>query len=280
MNKKYFEGWYYKHQFKDETFICIPGIHEEMGIRKGFIQLVFRDQFRYLEFSEDEIGSISDSCVELGKNIFTRFGIHLDNEWIMADLTYGEFKPLRYDIMGPFCILPKMECIHGVISLYHTVSGMMLWENERIKGEGIGYIEKDKGTSFPSEYCWFQSNAFNREACVLFAMAKIPYMSFKFWGNFAVVYDGEKEYRFATYLGAELLACDRTHLRMKQGSYYLRIRVNEKAGIPLKAPDDGSMKRIIHEATMCGGEIWLYKKRELIFHEKTPAASYEYCIER
>lgn len=75
-----------------------------------------------------------------------------------------------------------------------------------------------------------------------------------------------------------MLACESTHLRMKQGSYYLRIRVSEKEGVPLKAPDDGSMKRIIHEATMCEGEIWLYKKRELIFHEKTPAASYEWCL--
>ena len=57
MAKNYFEGWYYKHQFKDDTLICIPGIHDEEGVRRGFIQLVFRDQNRYLEFTEDEIGT-------------------------------------------------------------------------------------------------------------------------------------------------------------------------------------------------------------------------------
>lgn len=278
MAKNYFEGWYYKHQFKDDTLICIPGIHDEEGVRRGFIQLVFRDQNHYLEFTEDEIGTVSDTCVELGKNIFTCYGIHLDNEWILADLSYGEFKPLRYDIMGPFVWLPRMECSHGVLSLYHNVYGRICWDNEEIKVDGIGYIEKDKGTSFPSEYCWFQSNAFNSEACVLFAMARIPYLGFKFWGHFAVVYDGVKEYRFATYLGAELLQCDKTHLRLKQGSYYLRIKVHFREGVPLKAPDAGSMKRIIHEAVMCEGEIWLYKKSELIFHECTPAASYEVCM--
>ena len=278
MAKEYFEGWYYKHQFIEDTLICIPGTHEENGVRKGFIQLVFRNQNHYLEFLEDEIGCVSDSCVELGKNIFTSFGIHLDNEFIKADFTYGKYKPLRYDIMGPFCILPKMECVHGVISLYHTVHGQLCWKDETIKAEGIGYIEKDKGSSFPNQYCWFQSNAFGREACVFFAMAEIPYMGFKFWGNFAIVYDGEKEIRFATYLGAELLQCDKHYLRIKQGSYYLRIKINDHEGMPLKAPDKGSMKRIIHEAVICEGEIWLYKKRELIFHEQTSAASYEYCM--
>ena len=39
MAKNYFEGWYYKHQFKDDTLICIPGIHDEEGVRRGLFSL-------------------------------------------------------------------------------------------------------------------------------------------------------------------------------------------------------------------------------------------------
>ena len=278
MTRRTFEGWYYKHQFHHEALICIPSIYEEDGHRSGFIQLVFKDQMHYLEYEESEIGRVSDTCVELGKNVFTSYGIHLDNEWMVADLSYGALTPLRYDIMGIFAYMPNMECRHGVLSLYHEVHGEVMWEQERIKVEGVGYIEKDRGTAFPSEYCWFQSNAFQSKACVLFAMAKIPIFKFNFWGHFAVIFDGEKEYRFATYLGAKLLQCDEHYLRLKQGNYYLRIRVDGQQGIALKAPNQQGMQRMIHEAIECEGEVWLFKKRQLIFHEKTSAASYGWCI--
>lgn len=51
--------------------------------------------------------------------------------------------PLRYDIMGPFCAIPFLECRHSIWSMKHMVQGTV-----RINGEaysfdgGEGYLER------------------------------------------------------------------------------------------------------------------------------------------
>ena len=43
-----------------------------------------------------------------------------------------------------------MECYHGIVSMDHTVNGLIEINNEKIDfSEGRGYIEKDWGRSFP-----------------------------------------------------------------------------------------------------------------------------------
>lgn len=67
------------------------------------------------------------------------------------------FTPLRSDIMGPFRFLPGMECSHGVISMGHSLEGKLDLNGKRIDfSGGTGYVETDRGRSFPSAYLWTQ----------------------------------------------------------------------------------------------------------------------------
>ena len=40
---------------------------------------------------------------------------------IRGVLKYSGITPLKYDIMGPFSVLP-MQCSHGIVSMYHTAN--------------------------------------------------------------------------------------------------------------------------------------------------------------
>ena len=48
-----------------------------------------------------------------------------------------------------------MQCRHEIISMRHNVAGTLKINREQLHfGKGIGYIEKDRGTSFPDQYVW------------------------------------------------------------------------------------------------------------------------------
>ena len=49
--------------------------------------------------------------------------IHTPELNINGKLHFGPIFPLKYDIMGPFALVPFMECRHSVWSMRHTVSG-------------------------------------------------------------------------------------------------------------------------------------------------------------
>ena len=44
-------------------------------------------------------------------------------------LDFGTLTPIKYDIMGPFALVPFMECRHSVISMRHPVWGALFHEN-------------------------------------------------------------------------------------------------------------------------------------------------------
>lgn len=52
----------------------------------------------------------------------------------VGKLDFGQLWPLKYDIMGPFALVPFMECRHSVWSMRHTVTG-----NVWISGQGYSY---------------------------------------------------------------------------------------------------------------------------------------------
>ena len=52
--------------------------------------------------------------------------------------------------MGPFSYLSFMECYHGILSMKHSLEGTLSWNGQLIDfTNGIGYLEKDWGSSFP-----------------------------------------------------------------------------------------------------------------------------------
>ena len=59
--------------------------------------------------------------------------------------------------MGPFRLISDMECAHGVISMAHRLEGILNVNGECFDfSDGMGYIETDRGHSFPNAYLWTQ----------------------------------------------------------------------------------------------------------------------------
>ncbi|MEZ3485822.1 MAG: hypothetical protein K1W22_04295 [Lachnospiraceae bacterium] len=74
--------------------------------------------------------------------------VHTPELDISGQLRFGPLLPLKYDIMGPFCVLPFLECRHSVQSMRHTVSGKMLVNGQMyLFRNASGYWEGDQGRS-------------------------------------------------------------------------------------------------------------------------------------
>ena len=136
------------------------------------------------------------------KGIFLRFTTP-ESEEISGSLRFGRFAEPKYDIMGPFSYIPGMECRHAVYSMKHTVNGEIRVNEQiiRFKNE-MGYMEGDSGTSFPDRYIWTQH--FIPEGSVMLAAASIPLAGIRFTGTVGFLFYRNREYRFATYLGASV----------------------------------------------------------------------------
>lgn len=284
--KPYFEGWYFKHQYKDEVLAFIPGINRERGGDiTPFLQVIAGTHSYCLTFSPKECYIDRKACcIRLGKNVFTKEGIMIDIQ--MEDLTlkgillYRGLHPIAYSIMGFFRYIPFMECKHEVISMSHRLSGSLTMNNKVLSlNKGTGYIEKDWGHSFPSSYIWLQCNDFAGDICsVMLSVAHIPLMGTEFTGCICAIQYRGKEYRFATYLGVRILRATPSLLMLRQGNYFLRIRIKETPSISsydLNAPLKGKMNRIIKEAHLCEGSFFLSCKKQPIFNLKSNRISLE-----
>ena len=116
----------------------------------------------------------------IGRNVFSENGISIDIRTrelkMKGKLVYGKFSQLSGDIMGPFRWIPFMQCRHEIISMRHNVAGTLKINREQLHfGKGIGYIEKDRGTSFPDQYVWTQcSRGAGGRLHLMAAAATIP----------------------------------------------------------------------------------------------------------
>ena len=130
--KDYFEGWYFKHSSKELNIAFIPSISVvNSNDKKSYIQVICNFFTERFEFAYEDFSSKSKALnISIKNNNFTSKGInlHLKNEnyEIIVDLKYSEFLALKYDIMGPFKHLPKMECKHNIYSMKHSVNGKII----------------------------------------------------------------------------------------------------------------------------------------------------------
>ena len=289
-NKKrnFFEGWYFKHQRKDNTIAFIPGINiDSKGHKYAFIQVItsklsYNIKYSFLDFRVSK----NEFKIKIGNNIFSKDGIYIDikdeNLIIKGEIKYGELTPINYDIMGPFKYVPFMECNHGVLSMYHKLKGKFIINNEEIDlNNGIGYIETDFGTSFPKEYLWTQCNIFENttedyKCSIMASVANIPFMGGNFRGCRCVVYYKGKEYRLATYNGARVLKYSNDSLVLKRGKYKLEIKVMNQKPQKLLAPLNGNMEKIIHENSACRATFKFYINKKLVFNLYSNNCSFEY----
>ena len=276
--KKMFNGLYFKHQKDDRSVSFIAGSSDD----HAFIQVITNDGSHYIRYPLS--AHVHTQTVAVGDSVFSRRGVNIRIDEpdlsINGEIKYSGLTPLRYDIMGPFRYLP-MQCSHRIISLHHKLEGSVTIDGETIDFiGGAGYVEGDKGASFPKNYMWVQCNDFAQKACVTLSVADVPFAGLCFRGCVGVVYFGDTEYRFATYLGAKIVCCNENLIIIKQGKLLLEIEIDAGTGHGLLAPDNGEMTRHIRERIACGAKFRLTRGSETLFEKRSQNASFERVTEQ
>ncbi len=275
--KGFFKGWYYKQEKGGQAVAFIPAVHLS-GDGKGTasIQVITEDNAWNFDFPLDTV-RLSDKkdTIQIENNYFSPKGFRVnligkkDGKPVKIEgrIAFGNIAPLKGDIMGPFRFIPFLQCRHGVVSMSHKTKGSIQINGDSINFHGgRGYAEKDCGCSFPSYYFWSQCGWYDRQECsVMVSVADIPLAGCHFPGCIAFVYFGGKEYRLATYLGVKILRFGDREVLLKQGNMLLYLRVQGHGGQKLKAPEKGSMDRLVKENLVC--KVWcrFWKNGKLLF---------------
>ena len=269
--KPYYEGWYMKQQQGEDVLAVIPGRAQD----SAFIQVVSNRGSRFLPYPLEAFDR-TDGSMRIGDSLFTPYGMQLridepDFE-LVGSVRYDHLLPLRSDIMGPFAYVP-METKHTVFSMRHQVTGSIRLNGDALDiRNGIGYMEGDRGHTFPRSYFWMQCLDVRQDASVMLAIAEIPLGPIRFTGCIGIVALGETEYRFATYRGVRIVEHTPTMAEVRQGDMSLRVEVLDDRGHKLQAPAQGLMDRTIHESVK-GGEPLLDEMESQTSYEFVSPAS-------
>jgi hypothetical protein len=214
-------------------------------------------------------------------NHFSLEGIHLDLPDLKGHISFDGQVPwpvnfISPGIMGPFAYVPFMECYHGIVSMNHSLSGMLQHKSKNIDfAGGKGYIEKDWGKSFPSGYVWMQSNHFKKDGVSFKAsVAKIPWLGSSFIGFIAGIWVNNKLIRFTTYNRCSLKKCaihdHLVELEFDHPTYKLIVQAEREEATDLAAPILGAMSGKIAESMKAKIYIVLSdKKTNAVIFEDT-----------
>lgn len=282
-NKSYFEGWYLKHENESDSISFIPSYHiSKEGNKTVSLQIVMNNMAYQIDYGEEDFyASEKVFYCQIGPNRFSTKGIFIDIETnglkLYGKIEYKNMNPLSRDIMGPFQWVPFMECRHELISVAHKLRGTLFVNDKRIDfRNGIGYIEKDRGSSFPDGYFWTHCNWIDRGInSVFFSVATIPYGKLSFQGIICNIYYRGKQYRIATYKGAKVLKLTDNEVLVKQGNYRFRIEISGFSPVSLQAPSEGAMGRNIGEGLRCKVRYSLWKREYLLMDVLRENASVE-----
>lgn len=281
--KSYFEGWYFKQENQEQTLAVIPAFHVDRDGKKcATIQVITEQESWMLEFPAEAFQACRKRLgVRIGDNLFTEKGLHLNLHGNGIDLEgafrFGPFTPTEKEMMGPFFCIPWMQCSHQVLSLYHEIKGSVKLNGKRINfNGGRGYLEKDRGTSFPKEYMWTQCGFDDQgPGCIMGAVADVPFLGTSFRGCISAVLYRGKQYRFATYTGAKVVMNAGRSVVIRQGDWELRMMALEENPRILQAPEDGKMGRAIQESAACPVRYELWKGEERMFRITVDKAGWE-----
>ncbi|MBQ8545557.1 MAG: hypothetical protein IJ437_01310 [Clostridia bacterium] len=278
--REYFCGWYFKCQSSKKALAIIPALHRSRENSSSSIQLitsdgVFNASFPYESFCKHK----NSFSIDIENNHFSEKGIDLclsaPDLKAVGSLKFGAFSPIKYDIMGPFKYVPFMECRHSVVSMKHTVTGKLeingvsyFFDND------MGYIEGDRGYSFPRKYAWTQ--CFFENGSIMLSVASIPIGPFSFTGVIGIIMLDKKEYRLATYLGAKIRKIENGEIIIEQGKMELSVKLINKQALPLFAPVSGAMNRTIHESLSCRASYSFINDGQALISFESDNASFEY----
>lgn len=277
-NRGWFYGWYFKCQSDTQTLAVIPAVHQTGRKRTCSIQIITEKQSWTVELPGKAFRR-KGGTISIGRNRFGEKGIRLEvcapGLDVKGKLDFGVLFPLSYDIMGPFSLVPFLECRHSIWSMKHTVRGTVsINETTYSFDDADGYWEGDRGRSFPKEYIWTQCS-FPGGALML-SVAHIPMAGLHFQGVIGIVLLDGREYRLATYLRAKADRIRNGLVRVVQGSLELEAELLERTGKPLQAPARGDMVRTIHECAACRARYRFRKDNRTILAFETDRASFEY----
>ncbi len=273
-----FEGWYYKQHGADGTVALIAARHADpSGAASASLQII-SDAGAWRSFFPASAIQMDGPRIRLAGNSFSERGISLD---VRADglraggfLSFGPTVPPRGDIMGPFRFAPGMECRHAVASMRHNVDGVIEVNGKRYTFQnGAGYIEGDRGVSFPRRYVW--THADWAENSLMLSVADVPFHGFSFVGCVGFVYRDGRETRIATYRGARVLEAGNDFLLVRQGKLTLLAEADAQKSRGLLAPWMGGMTRTIHESASCPVRYRLTAGQETLFDFVCEQASFE-----
>ena len=273
--KPYYEGWYMKQQQGGDILAVIPGRAQD----EAFIQVVTADGAHYLPFPLEDFRQTGTRSMRVGRSLFSPIGMMLDVQApdleLVGRLRYRELTPLRSDIMGPFAYLP-LETKHTVFSMRHRVDGEVELNGRTLRFENAkGYMEGDRGHSFPRGYTWIQSTDFGCAASVMLALAEIPLAGLRFTGCIGVVWIAGVEHRFATYRGVRIREASDRAVEVRQGDMTLRVELPEAGGHRLQAPAQGSMARPIRESPAVPARFRFVKGGRTLLDSSDACTSFE-----
>lgn len=274
----YFCGWYFRCQSDQETLAVIPSIHQTSASKSCAVQLITDDQSFYMTFPCSDFQKQGNQ-ISIAGNRFGKEGVTLNLKTpdlhAAGTVRFGPFTPIRYDIMGPFRYVPFMQCRHSVYSMKHRVNGTLyLNETPYVFQDAVGYIEGDRGYSFPRKYAWTQCSF--QDGSLMLSIADIPFGGFHFTGIIGIVLLHGKEYRLATYAGAKAVKICSHEIIVKQGPFLLTIRPQCPSGHSLQAPVGGAMVRTIHEHPSCRVSYCFEEKGIRLLELDAPNAAFEY----
>lgn len=254
----YFIGWYFKQQTEKEVCAIIPAFHNGMAS----VQVITSDGSYWIPYGRDyklTHRRRGIPTIRIGKNEFSQKGLKINvNEpkvRIKGCYRVHGLTPPKKNIMGFFKYVPMMPCSHHIYSMYHTMDGKIIVKDQEKKTKNviggkqlIGYIEGDKGRSFPKKYVWSQCSFWEGEVnCIMIAVAKILPIGMK--GCTGVILYHGKEYHIATWLGAKVEAVSSDYISIRQGKMQLEVTLLAAGNKQkLNAPIKGVMGRAIKES--------------------------------
>lgn len=284
-NNNYFEGWYFKNTINKYGISFIPGININSNEKKAFVQIITNDSSYFVNYSINDFEFNSNPFyIKVNDNFFSKDRININikdstqNLKISGDIEYSNNKNINTNffspnIMGPFSYIPFMECNHAILSMKNTCNGVVnVNNNSIIFDNGIGYIEKDWGNSFPKSYIWCQGNNFKTaNVSFMLSIADIPFKAFHFRGFICDLIINNKEFKFTTYNNSKIIKYDisnnNINITVKKGKYYLNIMSDCLDSFRLSAPVKGKMVKDIFESISSKITLTLKVNNRTIFSD-------------
>ena len=284
--KHYFEGWYFKitDSKSEQYYAIIPGISIGSWDTHAFIQVLDNNHdVKYFHFEISDFRYNENRFeIMIGDNYFSRSRIRLNlmdiDFSIQGDLYFCNIMKypttfFRKGVMGPFLLLPGMECYHDIINIQHRIIGHLKVSGKTVDfSGGIGYIEKDWGRSMPKTWLWFQSNHFQPDdVSLVFNVAKVPFLGGSFMGFIVMFRYRDRIFMFTTYSGASISRMyqknDKIKITVQDCRFRLDLSIAYVDGGVIKAPIDGQMSRNITECMNAVVKVRFADRTGKIFYE-------------